>query len=103
MSTPELDEIIATVETAIRKAYVQGRTDALKKMVQMLQDDKSGFKPLALAPPQSGTEPPPEPKPVRLGYTGLPLREPAANDEYMADNSEKGTIRHALRDYFSRG
>ena len=103
MSTPELDEIIATVETAIRKAYVQGRTDALKKMVQMLQDDKSGLKPLALSPPQSGTEPTPEPKPIRLGYTGLPLREPAANDEYMPNTAEKGTIRHALKDFFSLG
>ena len=25
----------------------------------------------------------------------------AANDEFMADLSEKGTIRHALKDYFA--
>ena len=98
MSTPELDEIIVTVEAAIRKAYVQGRTDALKKMVKMLQDDQTGMKPLALTAPPADTTPAPEP--VRVGYAGVPLREPAANDEYMTDSSEKGTIRHALKDYF---
>ena len=55
MSNPELDEIMASVQAAISRAYALGRLDALKHVITTMEAEESGAaapKPLALMAPQ---------------------------------------------------
>lgn len=51
MSTDELDDIIETVEAALRRAYALGRQDALDRLTRYIQSDEVVSRRLALAAP----------------------------------------------------
>jgi hypothetical protein len=62
MSSAELDDIIASMEAALRRAYALGRKDALDHFKRYLESDEvvSGAEPrrLALAAPEESLPPP---------------------------------------------
>lgn len=51
MSSPEFDELLASVQELVRRAYKQGRQDALKAVVATLQNEDPAPRPLAIAAP----------------------------------------------------
>ena len=53
MSNSELDEIMASVQAAVSRAYALGRLDALKHVITTMEAEESTApKPLALMAPQ---------------------------------------------------
>ena len=58
MRSSEFDQILASLQDVVHRAYVLGRSDALKHVVEVMQSDESLRKPLALAAPS------PEPAPI---------------------------------------
>jgi ferritin-like metal-binding protein YciE len=64
VQNPELAQLDATLQTLIRRAYDLGRTDALKKVVDVLNHESPGGDYLALSAPAETEAPqaaPPEP------------------------------------------
>ncbi len=53
MHTPELAEIDASLLAIVRRAYDLGRSDALKKVVDVLNADTTPSEPLALTGPDA--------------------------------------------------
>ncbi|WP_428486194.1 hypothetical protein [Rhodopila sp.] len=71
MSSPQLAEIEASLQSMIRRAYDLGQSDALKKVVAAVHGNQGPNEPLALMAPETpekpqdthtmnGTERPPE-------------------------------------------
>ena len=82
MDNRELDEIDASARAIIRRAYDLGRSEALKRVVEVLSDDRPSAEQLALMPPNDAvteTAPPVE-QPV------IPVEQPVMNG---AVSSEK--------------
>ena len=48
MSSNELETIAASIQDALHRAYEMGRSDALRRVVQMVQQDELGSKTVAL-------------------------------------------------------
>ena len=64
MSKSELDEIMASVQAAISRAYALGRLDALKHVITTMEaEEATAPKPLALMAPQPVEAAAPEPVP----------------------------------------
>ncbi len=55
MPSNELETIAASIQDALHRAYEMGRSDALRRVVQMVQEDELGSKTVALL---SHNEPP---------------------------------------------
>ena len=55
MPSNELETIAASIQDALHRAYEMGRSDALRRVVQMVQEDELGSKTVALL---SHSEPP---------------------------------------------
>ena len=53
MSNSQLEEIDASIQAIVRRAYELGRGDALKKVVDVLNADKPGVERLALMAPDT--------------------------------------------------
>ncbi len=51
MRSREYEEILASLQEVVRRAYALGRSEALKQVVQVMQTDESSWKPLAIAGP----------------------------------------------------
>jgi hypothetical protein len=51
MSQSELNDVVAAVESLVRRAYALGRRDALRQLVKYAQSDEAIAKPLALLAP----------------------------------------------------
>ena len=60
MSQSEINEVVASVEALIRRAYALGRRDAMRQLVKYAESDESIAKPLALLAPvvEAQTVPP---------------------------------------------
>ena len=68
-----VDDILASVEDAVRRAYALGRSDAMKRVVELAQSDDPGLRAVALLGPAEPSrreaapaflEAPKEPAPV---------------------------------------
>lgn len=68
-----VDDIVASVEDAVRRAYALGRSDAMKRVVELAQADDPGLRAVALLGPAESSrreavpaflEAPKEPAPV---------------------------------------
>ncbi len=57
MQGPEYEEILASLQAIVRRAYLLGRSDALKQVVEVLQADDTALKPLALMAPAENAAP----------------------------------------------
>lgn len=51
MQTPEFQELLTSVQNIVSDAYALGRSDALKRVVEVLRVDAPSPKPLALMSP----------------------------------------------------
>jgi hypothetical protein len=51
MSQSEINDVVAAVESLVRRAYTLGRRDALRHLVKYAQSDEALAKPLALLAP----------------------------------------------------
>ncbi len=61
MTRDNVDDIVASVEDAIRRAYALGRADAMKRVVELAQSDDSGLRAMALLAPAEPARPAPPP------------------------------------------
>lgn len=91
MTRDNVDDIVASVEDAVRRAYALGRADAMKRVVELAQSDDPGLRAMALlgpAEPARPTLPPallesPQPPPADPSLAQpLPDQQPAkAHDQ----------------------
>ena len=84
MSNPELDEIMASVQAAISRAYALGRLDALKHVITTMEAEESGAaapKPLALMAPAPQPSEAAVPEATVSQSTAAPVQEPAQPNE----------------------
>ncbi|MBV9749006.1 MAG: hypothetical protein JO157_09340 [Acetobacteraceae bacterium] len=79
MSSAELDDIVASMEGALRRAYALGRQDAIDQLTRYLQSDDVVSQRLALAAPASDT----------LRVNDAEPAEPAGVDQPLADAAEQ--------------
>ena len=56
-----VDDIVASMEDAVRRAYALGRADAMKRVVELAQSDDPGLRTLALLGPAEPARPAPAP------------------------------------------
>jgi hypothetical protein len=56
VENPELAEINASLQAIVRRAYDLGRSEALKRVVDVLSNDRPAADQLALMPPAAGDE-----------------------------------------------
>jgi hypothetical protein len=70
MSQSELNDVVAAVESLVRRAYALGRRDALRQLVKYAQTDEAIAKPLALLAPVVEAQP----------YTDDDAKKVTAND-----------------------
>ncbi len=92
MTRDNVDDIVASVEDAVRRAYALGRADAMKRVVELAQSDDSGLRAMALlgpAEPARPTPPPalldaPQPSPAQPP----PEHQPVEAHEQAADKAD---------------
>ncbi len=58
MQSPEFQELLTSVQRIVSDAYALGRSEALKRVVEVLQVDPPSPKPLALMSPAEDTNRP---------------------------------------------
>lgn len=114
MSSAELDDIVASMESALRRAYALGRQDAIDQLTRYLQSDEVVSQRLALAAPVD--DPPPvddaEPAPPvgadqqpagaveQNGYRIEPISRPrAAERPVIPDRPARGGFVESIRDF----
>lgn len=103
MSNSELDEIMASVQAAISRAYALGRLHALKHVITTMEAEETqtaAKQPLALMAPQPNAPPPvpepaftPSPEPALV-----PSPEPAAATPHESPAPSKVTVVQAHPD-----
>jgi hypothetical protein len=103
MSHDNVDDIVASVEDAVRRAYALGRADAMKRVAELAQSDDHGLRAMALlgpAEPARPTPPPtlldaPKPAPPEPSIAGPhPEHQPVEAHEHAADAADD---RHEAR------
>ena len=97
MPSNELETIAASIQDALHRAYAMGRNDALRRVVEMVQEDELGSKTVPLL---SHSEPPPveEPRPDQhVEAQPIPLPHAEAETEAAApgDTSRSDTAEPA--------
>ena len=75
MTPANVDDIVASVEDAVRRAYALGRADAMKRVVELAQSDDPSLRALALLGPAEPARP--EPPPALLDAPAPAQRPPA--------------------------
>ena len=89
MPSNELETIAASIQDALHRAYEMGRSDALRRVVQMVQEDELGSKTVALL---SHSEPPaaetPHPETQQIEAQPIPL----PHDEVKADKAKSDRV-----------
>ena len=88
-----VDDIVAAVEDAVRRAYALGRSDAMKRVVELAQADDPGLRTIALLGPAEpsrqaapGLEVPAEPAPVmdEVPPDAAPAQHAAPDEAHQA-------------------
>ena len=54
-----VDDIVASMEDTVRRAYALGRADAMKRVIEMAQSDDTGLRAMALLGPADPARPAP--------------------------------------------
>ena len=95
MPSNELETIAASIQDALHRAYAMGRNDALRRVVEMVQEDELGSKTVALL---GHSEPPPaetphpdqerESPPIPLPHAEAEGDLPTPGDTTRRDNAE---------------
>ena len=95
MPSNELETIAASIQDALHRAYAMGRNDALRRVVEMVQEDELGSKTVALL---GHSEPPPaetphpeqgsEPLPIPLPHAQADASSAPEGDAARSDNAE---------------
>ena len=97
MPSNELETIAASIQDALHRAYEMGRSDALRRVVQLVQEDELGSKTVALLghsePPVAET-PHPEAQKIEAQPIELPHDEDEA-DAAPGDVRHKASLGHA--------
>lgn len=83
MQNNELETIAAAMQEALHRAYALGRSDALRRVVELVQSDELGSKTVALL---SHSEPSAVEAPPAEVETSAPLRELPGPDAAYADS-----------------
>ena len=97
MPSNELETIATSIQDALHRAYALGRSDALRRVVEMVQADELGSKTVALL---SHSEPPAvealhgetehiEAQPIQLPHTEAEAGTDAPGDAAHNDNAER--------------
>ncbi len=79
MQSPEYGEILTSLQEIVRKAYVLGRSEALKQVIDVMQKDETSWKPLALTGPAEGAPP------ASVASIEAPSSEPGPQTDAPAD------------------
>lgn len=111
MTRDNVDDIVASVEDAVRRAYALGRADAMKRVVELAQSDDSGLRAMALLGPAEPARPAspqamldaPQPSPAqrlpehqpRPAHQPRPEQPPLEAHEQAADAADD---RHKARE-----
>jgi len=90
MSQSEINDVVAAVETLVRRAYTLGRRDALRHLVKYAQSDEALAKPLALLAPMAEASFPSGAAPAETANDAAPI---LATDESMAAEAPKPAAR----------
>ncbi len=88
MDSPEFEQILASLQAVVRRAYVLGRSEALKRVVEVMQTDETSWKPLALSAPPNVAPAPAADAPVSAGADhefATPAEAPAAAPAALPD------------------
>ena len=97
MPSNELETIATSIQDALHRAYALGRSDALRRVVEMVQADELGSKTVALL---SHSEPPAaeaphgeaehvEAQPIQLPHVEAEADAAAPGDAAHNDNAER--------------
>ena len=97
MPSNELETIAASIQDALHRAYEMGRSDALRRVVHLVQQDELGSKTVALL---GHSEPPvvETPHPESQNIEAQPIQLPHDEDEADAapdDTGHKASLGHA--------
>lgn len=88
MPSNELETIAASIQDALHRAYAMGRNDALRRIVEIVQEDELGSKTVALL---GHSEPPPVEAPPPDQHTeAQPIPLPHAEAEAEAEAAPPG-------------
>jgi len=92
-----VDDIVASMEDAVRHAYALGRADAMRRMVELAQSDDPGLRAVALLGPAEPARPAPalalldapQPSPdPRPQVHTAPEHQPVGAHELAADHAD---------------
>lgn len=83
MQNNELETIAAAMQEALHRAYALGRSDALRRVVELVQSDELGSKTVALL---SRSEPSMVEAPHAEVLSSAPLRELPAHDAVYVES-----------------
>lgn len=114
MNNAELDDIVASMEGALRRAYALGRQDAIDQLTRYLQSDDVVSQRLALAAPVNNAPPANDPEPAspvggdqppaeiveEEGRRSEPISRPRSAERYsIPDRPARGGIVESIRDF----
>jgi hypothetical protein len=91
MTRDNVDDIVASVEDAVRRAYALGRADAMKRVVELAQSDDPGLRAIALlgpAEPARATPPPALLDAPQSSPAQPPEHQPVEAHEQAADAAD---------------
>ena len=96
MPSNELETIAASIQDALHRAYEMGRSDALRRVVQMVQEDELGSKTVALlghSEPSAAEAAQPETQQIEADPIPLPHDE-AVSTADPGDTGHKASFGH---------
>jgi len=108
MSQSEINEVVGAVEALVRRAYMLGRRDGLRHLVQVAQADEAIAKPLALLAPAAEAQVLQDPFPPAIGANDsrpsvIVTEPPKQTSRYGIDESAQagqGSLTDFLIDFF---
>ncbi|MBS0559779.1 MAG: hypothetical protein JSR21_06970 [Proteobacteria bacterium] len=105
MSQSEINEVVGAVEALVRRAYMLGRRDGLRHLVQVAQADEAIAKPLALLAPAAEAQVMQDPfPPANDSRPSVIVTEPPKQtSRYGVDESaqaSQGSLTDFLIDFF---
>jgi hypothetical protein len=82
MNSSEYEEILASVQDVVQRAYALGRTEALKRVIEVMKADETPARPLALMAPGAA---PAQPKaPIEASTHTAPVHSATSDEERPA-------------------
>jgi len=82
MNSSEYEEILASVQDVVQRAYALGRSEALKRVIEVMKADEAPAKPLALMAP--GEAPAQPEAPIETNPQTAPTHSATTDEERPA-------------------